>query len=109
MRERVSRTWREDLANLVCGAAGTNFFAALLHDAQGRLSRVSERRARLAIAMANSGSSSNQAAEALDKALEQRQKTLEMLCKLLEGLQKAHEELRNNACKGAAPQLNTQG
>ena len=97
------------MANLVCGAAGTNFFAALLHSAQGRLSRVCKRRADLAMMAANSGKSENPQIEAMDKALEQRQKTLEMLCKLLENLQKAHEELRNNACKDAAPKFTAQG
>lgn len=97
------------MGNLVCGAAGTNFFAALLHSAQGRLSRVCERRAQLAIASAQSGNSSNSQLEALDRALEQRQKTLEMLCKLLEALQKAHEQLRDSACKDVAPKFSTQG
>ncbi len=93
------------MANLVCGAAGKNFFAAMLHDAQGRLSRVSEKRAKLAISMSRSGGGSNQAAEAMDKALEQKQKTLETLCKLLEGLQQAHEKLCDMACKDAAPKF----
>lgn len=76
---------------LLCGSAGVSYYDALLHDAQGRLSRVSERRAKLAIAMANSGDDSNLAALALDEALEKRQETLEKLVKLLESLRVAHQ------------------
>ncbi len=97
------------MANLVCGAAGKNFFAAMLHDAQGRLSRVSEKRAKLAVSIAASGSGTNKAAEAMDKALEQKQKTLETLCKLLEGLQNAHEKLCDSAAKDAAPKFSANG
>ncbi len=39
------------MGNLVCGAANKILFAGQLHDAQGRLSRVSEARARLGMQM----------------------------------------------------------
>ncbi len=80
---------------LLCGSAGTSYFDALLHDAQGRLSRVSDKRAKLAIAMANSGDDSNRAALALDEALETRQETLEKLIKLLESLSVAYQTKLN--------------
>ncbi len=56
---------------------GITFSTALLHETQGRLSKVSERRARLAVAISRSKSDSARAALAMDEALKERQETLE--------------------------------
>lgn len=95
------------MGNLVCAAAGTNFFAALLHDAQGRLSRLAEKRAKVAMRASRfeANSAGARAAEAVDKELEQRIKRLETLIQLLKGLQESHEKLRDEVCKDAAPKF----
>ena len=96
------------MGNLVCGSAGINFFAGMLHDAQGRLSRITQKRAKLAIQMARSGDSTNSAAEAADKALEQKQKTLEAFIAMVQQMQKAHEELFKSCVQDFAPKLSAQ-
>ena len=84
---------RKSMGNLAVAAANTNFFASSLHDVQGELSEVSERREELAFIISQSDSGSNPVAEAEDRRLEQIQKALETQVKLLEGLQKAAEQL----------------
>ena len=80
-----------------------------LHDVQGELSEVGERRAQLALIMSASESGTNYAAEAEDKALESIQKQLETQEKLIESLLKASEDILKQAAKGAAPKFATQG
>jgi len=63
---------------------GITFSTALLHETQGRLSKVSERRARLAVAISRSKSDSARAALAMDEALKERQETLETQASFLE-------------------------
>ncbi len=88
------------MSNLAVASAHRNFFAGILHDLQGELSEVTEKREQLAVLMSETSSGSNSAAEAEDKALEQIQKTLETQQKLLEGLLKAAEDLLKSGAKG---------
>ena len=61
------------MGNLALAAANKNYYAGILHDAQGQLSEVSERRSLLALIMSQSEDSSNPEAEAEDRVLEQIQ------------------------------------
>ncbi len=72
---------------------------ALLLDARRRLDKVAGIRAKLIIAMANSGSDSNHAAEALDKALEELQETLRRVVADLERLSVEYRTMRDKANK----------
>ena len=97
------------MTNLALAAANRNYFAGFLHDVQGELSEIGERRAELALIMSASESGTNYAAEAEDKALEQIQKQLETQQKLIESLLKASEDMIKDAAKSAASRFNTTG
>ena len=94
------------MGNLVCGAAMTSFCKWMIHDAQGRLSRITAKRAKLAMQIARAGDGENKAAEAADKELEHKQQVIETYIKLLEAMLKSHQELLDQACKDVAPKLN---
>ena len=89
------------MSNLALGAANKNFFAGRLHDTQGSLSEVGERRGIISFIMSTSESGTNYEAEAEDKGLEGLQKQLETQEKLEEGLYKASEDITKQAAKGA--------
>lgn len=97
------------MSNLALASANRNYYASCLHDVQGQLSEVAERRAELALIMSASESGTNYAAEAEDKALESIQKRLETQEKLIESLLKASEDIIKQAAKGAAPKLVANG
>jgi len=93
------------MGNLALAAANKNYYAGLLHDAQGQLSEVAERRSLLALIMSESEDSTNVAAEQEDRALEQIEKQLETQIKLVEALQKAAEDMCKNSAKDMAPKF----
>lgn len=97
------------MGNLALAAANRNYYAGCLHDVEGELSEVTERRAELALIMSASEDGTNYAAEAEDKALEQIQKQLETQQKLIESLLKAAEDMIKQSAKGAAPNFSTTG
>ena len=96
------------MSNLSLAAANKIYYASLLHDAQGELSSVAERRSLLSLIMSES-ESTNAAAEEEDRALEQIQNQLETQIKLYESLQKAAEDWEKTAAKGAASNFSTTG
>ncbi len=97
------------MSNLALAAANKNYYSGILHDVQGELSEVTEKREQLAVIMSESESGTNSAAEAMDKSLEQIQKSLETQQKLIEGLAKAAEDLVKSASKDAAPKFASTG
>ena len=94
------------MGNLVCGAAMTSFCKWMIHDAQGRLSRITAKRAKLAMQIARAGDGQNKAAEVADKNLEHKQQVIELYLKLLQSMLEAHQKLLDKACEEVAPKLN---
>ena len=96
------------MSNLALASANTLYYTGLLHDAQGQLSEVAERRSELSLIMSES-ESTNVAAEREDRALEQIQNQLETQIHLVESLKKAAEDLLKTAAKGSAPNFSASG
>lgn len=83
-------------SNLRCGTTGIIPIARLLHSTNGSLSRISEKRAKLAIA-ATKIEQPNVAVNYLDSKLQQRQEYLHQICSSLERiLTLIHDKEYNN-------------
>ena len=93
------------MGNIALAAANLNYYTGMLHDAQGQLAEVGERRSLIALIISQSEDSTNPEAEAEDRSLEQIEQQLQTQVKMLEALQKAASKLVESSAKDMAPKF----